>query len=771
MPLIKGKQLQDQSIDLRKLSDFDEGTNTIILTSELKYDVSVTPVVGPESLITRTYFENNGSFTAKFDNSSGNYGIEYNSGFQYSGQITLTNGSSNIVGVGTEFTDSTESGLDYWYELSVLDSNGDLWFCYINNITDNFNADSTSWYYKSFAYGNFSVYQGPTGTYDFYLKKSVAMGAGISIGQSSFAGQYNFVIGENSYADGYNSFAIGPNSAAAGSQSNAIGSGAYAFGGSIAVGDATAWAGGISLGDGSFAVNKSVSLGISNSYGDNSFTSGFNAKTGRSDQATVVTLGATFSDPDTYSIPGDVTNWYIPGERFTIYDIEDGGINERLYDTSVEIITSVYNSGSGTTEISCNGGVSGTGTTFRTAPQKVGYASVSLGFGQGINNAQASVQGRYSYLLSTNDSGVGGQPNGLDSDYSTIIGGRNNYLAPTINYSALIAVESMIGANAPDQSHTVYLPKVRIGQGSNAAIGTGTTEDLLAIDGTTGEIKSIPQSSVSITLNDGIGTVFNTGNSAYDLGGEITSTGQFDVYFKSNADNADSFRTYMYNNSGDSSQIIQGLDFVDIRSDSSTGTGRIILDNVGLGSVLLTVNNTFNFDFDPDQNGIKADIGAITNSRGIFYTGFGEAGNADATGANYSSLVSTSLVPKKYVDDLIAIATPYEGATVQTTNGTLTPLATIPITINTFKGFELHITATQSDLSNTKYMRVEGAIKNAAGTTAIVGSPTVFTIAQDAAAAAWEVAVSANDINDELVIEVTGETATTIDWKIDTRLI
>ena len=351
---------------------------------------------------------------------------------------------------------------------------------------------------------------------------------------------------------------------------------------------------------------------------------------------------------------------------------------------------------------------------------------------------------------------------------TSFISSRNSLVNKGIINSSIIGGENIIA----NQSNTVYLPKLRIGQGANAIISAGSTEDLLVLDGSTGEIKSIPQSSVSITLNDGIGTVFNTGNSAYDLGGEITSTGQFDVYFKNNAANADSFRTYIQNNSGDSSQIIQGLDLVDIRSDSSTGTGRIVLDNVGLGSVLLTVNNTFNFDLDPDGlNGIKADIGAITNSRGIFYTGFGEAGNADATGANYSSLVSTSLVPKKYVDDLIAIATPYEGATVQTTNGTLTPLATIPITINTFKGFELHITATQSDLSNTKYMRVEGAIKNAAGTTAIVGSPTVFTIAQDAGAAVWEVVVSANDINDELVIEVTGETATTIDWKIDTRLI
>ena len=114
---------------------------------------------------------------------------------------------------------------------------------------------------------------------------------------------------------------------------------------------------------------------------------------------------------------------------------------------------------------------------------------------------------------------------------------------------------------------------------------------------------------------------------------------------------------------------------------------------------------------------------------------------------------------------------PYVSNTVQTIDSTLTPLTTIPIVNNTFKGFELHITATQSDLSNTKYMRIEGAIKNNAGVTSLVGSPTVFTIAQDAGAAVWEVAVSANDTNDELLIEVNGATATTIDWTLETRLI
>lgn len=43
-----------------------------------------------------------------------------------------------------------------------------------------------------------------------------------------------------------------------------------------------------------------------------------------------------------------------------------------------------------------------------------------------------------------------------------------------------------------------------------------------------------------------------------------------------------------------------------------------------------------------------------TNLYGILLKGFGETSETDATGANYSTLVGTSLVPKKYVDDTIA---------------------------------------------------------------------------------------------------------------------
>ena len=82
-------------------------------------------------------------------------------------------------------------------------------------------------------------------------------------------------------------------------------------------------------------------------------------------------------------------------------------------------------------------------------------------------------------------------------------------------------------------------------------------------------------------------------------------------------------------------------------------------------------NNSFSFDAinkltkiegtngditigDPTNNTNTFYNDISTNLYGIILKGFGETSETDATGANYATLVGTSLVPKKYVDDAIA---------------------------------------------------------------------------------------------------------------------
>ena len=57
---------------------------------------------------------------------------------------------------------------------------------------------------------------------------------------------------------------------------------------------------------------------------------------------------------------------------------------------------------------------------------------------------------------------------------------------------------------------------------------------------------------------------------------------------------------------------------------------------------------------------------------------------------------------------------------------------------------------------------ITGGIDNNAGTTALVGSVTTTTVAEDTAA--WDVTATADDTNDGINVLVTGEASKTIRW-------
>ena len=77
--------------------------------------------------------------------------------------------------------------------------------------------------------------------------------------------------------------------------------------------------------------------------------------------------------------------------------------------------------------------------------------------------------------------------------------------------------------------------------------------------------------------------------------------------------------------------------------------------------------------------------------------------------------------------------------------------------------FTALVTARRTDADNESAgYKIEGVIDNNAGTTALVGTPTVTVLAEDTAA--WDVVVEADNTNDALVIKVTGEANKTIRW-------
>ncbi len=120
--------------------------------------------------------------------------------------------------------------------------------------------------------------------------------------------------------------------------------------------------------------------------------------------------------------------------------------------------------------------------------------------------------------------------------------------------------------------------------------------------------------------------------------------------------------------------VNQQANAIILTAESSTSTSPHVLGingNAILASVSnygFTLDEQFNFSKFYGENGV-IQIGSTTintntfykdnstNKYGILYKDFGETSEIDATGANYSTLVGTSLVPKKYVDDAIPILT------------------------------------------------------------------------------------------------------------------
>lgn len=113
----------------------------------------------------------------------------------------------------------------------------------------------------------------------------------------------------------------------------------------------------------------------------------------------------------------------------------------------------------------------------------------------------------------------------------------------------------------------------------------------------------------------------------------------------------------------------------------------------------------------------------------------------------------------------------------QTTNNTTTELCSVGffsapdsstrITIQADSTFAYQglVTARRSGVANeTAGWEIKGVIQNSGGTTAFVGTPTVTLLGASAGASTWTIAVTANDTNDNLRIDVTGETGKTINW-------
>lgn len=98
--------------------------------------------------------------------------------------------------------------------------------------------------------------------------------------------------------------------------------------------------------------------------------------------------------------------------------------------------------------------------------------------------------------------------------------------------------------------------------------------------------------------------------------------------------------------------------------------------------------------------------------------------------------------------------------TAQTVDATPTPLGFIGVGANSAISIVCDVLGAQDDYSNVCSGVIQGAARRAGAGTTLVGIPSIWNSADDFATADFDIVVSGNNI----VLQVTGEAATTINW-------
>ena len=129
------------------------------------------------------------------------------------GQITVTNSSTAIVGIGTNFNDSTPTGINYWQNIWLKDSANNWYRAGGWSKSSATAANCTKWWGSAEILGGYettlTTYPGVTGTYDYYIVYNYSDNYSVALGNQAFANNFSTAIGSNTVASGSGSFAGG----------------------------------------------------------------------------------------------------------------------------------------------------------------------------------------------------------------------------------------------------------------------------------------------------------------------------------------------------------------------------------------------------------------------------------------------------------------------------------------------------------------------------------------------------------------------------------
>lgn len=220
-----------------------------------------------------------------------------------------------------------------------------------------------------------------------------------------------------------------------------------------------------------------------------------------------------------------------------------------------------------------------------TFTKAFGAYSHAGGYGTATKEVLALGQSSFNHSKSDGSQVVG---HGALADYSAILGGINHNIPANSTGSVILGGDTIKVLSA--DINTVYLPKVRIGQGSNAALVSGSTSSDIIVRGIGGllQTRTIGSLLTGITANNGL----TKSGDNIRLGGTLTgdtiidgSAGSYDIEFANIADFKVSSNNFDISNSSATIDV-GGAGLIALNSDNLIANAtNFNIDITGTGSI------------------------------------------------------------------------------------------------------------------------------------------------------------------------------------------
>jgi hypothetical protein len=425
-------------------------------------------------------------------------------------------------------------------------------------------------------------------------------------------------------------------------------------------------------------------------------------------------------------------------------------------------------------------------------------STISGGRGNVVSGGEAFIGGGGINAAAGADSVIaGGYSNTTTNPYSSVLGGQSNTAAGWYNFiGGGFTNSGTASASVTTQSGTMNATTAVTLSGSNASIkvgqyitGTYIAADtyVAAISGTALTLSKNASGSGSATLS------FLTPHGVVVGGGNNQATGSYsfiggggDAGTAANRNVASGDWSFVGGGtkntaSGIGSVVVGGgTNGSGVFPNSASGAGSVSVGGFqngssGTGSTIVGGYNntsTANYSFVGAGQNNQANANFSVISGGAFGTARSIVGNAvfPASSTPISSTLGVSqaalLILGKQTTDATATVLTSDGGAAGSTNQVILPN-------NSAYYVRGSIIAGVTGAGNSSSWTFQGTIKrgaNAAATSIVGAGITATLVSQDAGAAAWAVAITADTTNGGLAVTVTGAAATTIRWvcKIET---